>query len=171
MAVVNLKSTATTNATAQPRVQNSVGLEGGTMVRAVNGFATLANGDDIGSVYRIGKIRSSDYVDRVRIVSADVGTTAIANVGLYDLLSASNGGTVVDADFFASAVSLNGGAIDTDITFESGAAGGLYTNAEKRVWECLGLSADPGKEYAVALTLTAASDAAGTVLLRVTVVR
>ena len=64
-----------------------------------------------------------------------------------------------------------GGAIDTDATFEAAAAGGLYTNGEKRVWEALGLSTDPGKEYDVVLGLTAAADAAGTVLVRVYVVR
>lgn len=171
MAVVALKSTAVTNQNATPRVQNAVGNENGGVTRAVNGFANIASGDSVGSTYRIGKIRSSDYMDRLRIVSADIGTTTAADVGLYDVLTASNGGTVVDADFFASAVVLNGGAIDSDITFESAAAGGLYTNGEKRVWEALGLSSDPSKEYDVALTLTGAADAAGTVLLRVYVVR
>lgn len=171
MAVVAVKSTAVTNQTATPRVQNPVGNENGTVVRAVNGFAVMANGDSIGSTYRIGKVRSSDYMDRIRIVSADVGTTGATDVGLYDLLSASNGGTVVDADFFASAVVLSGGAIDSDITFESAAAGGLYTNGEKRIWEMLGLTSDPQKEYDVTLTLTTATDATATVLLRVYVVR
>lgn len=171
MAVVSLKSTAVTNSNATPRVQNSVGLEGGNMVRAVNGFATLANGDSIGSIYRIGKIRSDDFIDRIRMVSADVGTTGAGDLGLYDLLTNTNGGTVVDADFFASAVDFSAGAIDSDVSFEAGAAGGLYTNSEKRVWESLGLSADPGKEYDVAITLTTAANAAGSVLVRVTVVR
>lgn len=171
MAVVNLKSTAVTNANATPRTQNPVGIENGTVVRAVNGFANIANGNSTGSTYRVGKIRSADYVDRIRIVSADVGTTTAADVGLYDLLTHSNGGTVVDVDFFASAVSLNGGAVDSDISFEAAAAGGLYTNGEKRVWEALGLTADPHKEYDVVLTLTGDADAAGTVLLRVYVVR
>lgn len=171
MAVVTLKSTAVTNANATPRVQNSVGLEGGKLVRAVNGFATLGSGDDIASKYRFGKIRSDDFVDRIRLVSADVGTAGAGDLGLYDLLTASNGGTVVDVDFFGSAIVLSGGAIDSDVTFESAAAGGLYTNAEKRVWEALGLSTDPGKEYDVTLTLTTATDATGSVLCRVYVVR
>ena len=74
---------------------------------------------------------------------------------------------MVDVDFFASALSLSGGALNgTDITFEAAAAGGLITNAEKRVWEALGLTADPFKEYDIALTLTAAADATGTALFR-----
>lgn len=171
MAVVNVKSTAVTNANALPRVQNTVGLEGGQVVRAVNGNVALGSGDSIASIYRFGKIRSDDYVDRIRMVSADVGTTGAGDLGLYDLLTNSNGGTVVDVDFFGSAIVLSGGAIDSDVTFESAAAGGLYTNSEKRVWEALGLTTDPGKEYDVALTLTTATDATGTVLVRVYVVR
>ena len=171
MAVVAVKSTSVTNANAIPRVQNSIGLADGAVYRAINDTVAVASGDSIGSTYRVGKIRSSDWVDRIRLVSADIGTTAAADLGLYDLLTAANGGAVVDADFFGSAVSLSGGAIDSDVSFESAAAGGLYTNGTKRVWEALGLSADPQKEYDVALTLTAAADAAGTVLMRLYVVR
>lgn len=171
MAVVALKSTAVTNATTTPRVQNPVGVENGQVVR-VQGFAVIANGDSVGSTYRIGKIRSADYVDQIRVYAPDIGTTTAGDLGLYDLLTASNGGSVVDVDFFASALSLNAGALNgSDITFEAAAAGGLITNGEKRVWEALGLTSDPGKEYDVTLTLTGAADAAGTALFRIYVVR
>jgi len=180
MAQVAIKSTAVTNANTTPRTQNTVGIEGGLVVRAVNGLVTLTSGNTEAatlaagaSTYRVGKIRSDDFVDRVRIdTTADMGTTTVVDVGLYDLLTHSNGGTVVDQDFFASSVSLKDGALsNTDLTFEAGAAGGLITNAEKRVWEMLGLSSDPGKEYDVALTLTGACDGTGTALIRVYVVR
>ncbi len=171
MAVVQVNSTTVANANAFPRIQNPRGLADGEVVRAINDQVAVANGDSVGSVYRFGKIRSSDFTDRVRLISADIGTTTAGDIGLYDLLTASNGGAVVDADYFASAVSLSGGAIDSDITYESGAAGGIYTNGNKRVWEALGLTSDPGKEYDVALTLTGAADAAGTVRLQLYVVR
>lgn len=166
MAVVANKSTAITNATASPRVQNSANLVNGNL-RSSQGFAVMANGDSVGSTYRVGRIRSSDRLDCMRIYSPDIGTTTAADIGLYDTTEAANGGTVVDVDFFASALVLNAGALNgTDITFEAAAAGGLIANAEKRVWEALGLSADPFKEYDIALTLTGAADAAGTALLR-----
>lgn len=171
MAVVAVNSASVTAYNAQPRVPVVRGFADGEVVRAINDEVAIASGDSIASVFRFGKIRSSDFVDRLRMVSADIGTTTAGDVGLYDLLTATNGGTVVDADFFGSAVSLNGGAIDSDVTFEAAAAGGLYTNGDRQVWQALGLSADPGKEYDVALTLTGAADAAGTVLLRVYVVR
>ena len=171
MAVVAVKSTSVTNFNSQPRVPVTRGFADGEVVRAVNDTVPVASGDSVASTYRFGKIKSSDYVDRLRLVSSDIGTTTTADIGLYDLLSHSNGGTVVDADYFASAVVLNAGAVDSDVVFEAGAAGGLYTNATKRVWEVLGLTADPSKEYSVVMTLTGAADAAGTVLLRVFVVR
>lgn len=171
MAVVAVNSTSVTSYNSIPRVVVPRGLADGEVVRAINDVVAITSGNSAASIYRFGKIRSSDFVDRLRIVSADIGTTTAGDVGLYDLLTATNGGTVVDVDFFASAVSLNGGAIDSDISFQAAAAGGLYTNGAKRVWEILGLSSDPGKEYDVALTLTGAADASGTVLLRVYVVR
>lgn len=169
MAVVAVNSTSVANYNAQPRVQNPRGKADGEVVRAIGETVAVANGDSVGSVYRFGKIRSSDYVDRIRLVSADIGTTTAGDIGLYR--QQTEGGAVVDADFFASSVVLNAGAIDSDVTFEAGAAGGLYTNGTKRVWEALGLTADPGLEYDVAMTLTGAADAAGTVLMRLYVVR
>lgn len=180
MSQVKVKSTSVSNGTATPRVQNLPGIENGCVVRAINALATLTSGDSANttyaagaSVYRFGKIRSSDFVDRVRIDStADMGTTTVVDVGLYDLGDSSAPGAVVDQDFFGSSVSLKDGALsNTDLTFESAAAGGLIANAEKRVWEALGLSSDPNKEYEVCMTLTAACDGTGTALLRVYVVR
>lgn len=187
MAQVAIKSSAVTNANAIPRVQNTVGLEGGTLVRAVNGLVTLTSGDTQAatlaagaSTYRVGKIRSDDFYHQLRVVTtADAGTTTVVDIGLYDLLTNANGGAVVDQNFFCDSLSLKDGAIVTtgsgvnasDQTFEGGAAGSLITNAEKRVWECLGLTTDPGKEYDVALTLTGACDGTATALVQVIVVR
>jgi hypothetical protein len=170
MAVVNLKSTAITNATAQPAVANSANVQYGNL-RASQGLATITSGDSATSTYRLFRIRSSDRVDLIRIYAPDIGTTTTADLGLYDINSGGGAGAVVDADFFASAFVLNAGAVNgTDITFEAAAAGGLITNAEKRVWECLGLTADPSKEYDVALTLVGAADGAGVVLVRMQMV-
>ncbi len=183
MAQVAIKSAAVTNYTATPRVQNPVGVEGGVLVRAVNGLCTITSGNTEAatlaagaSTYRFGKVRSADYYHAMRIVTtADAGTTTTVDIGLYDI----NGGAVVDQDFFASALSLKDNALVTtgsganaaDQTFEAGAAGGLITNAEKRIWECLGLTSDPGKEYDVAMTLITACDGTATALLQVMVVR
>jgi hypothetical protein len=166
MSVVTTYSTATANSKATPRVQNPAGLERGRLHRS-QGYAVIANGDSVGSVYPICRIRSNDFPDRLRIVAPDIGTTTAADVGLYKIASDGTLGAVKDADFFASAVVLNAGAIDSDITFEAGAAGGDPLKGEKRVWEAAGDTTDPAEEYFVCLTLTGAADAAGNVLLRV----
>lgn len=160
MAVVALKSTAITAIDAKTLVNSS--LVDGTQRQFV-GTASIANGDSIGSTYRIGQFPSNCRVDRITISSPDIGTTAITDIGLYQ--TSENGGAVVDADFFASAVSLKDGALSVvDVTHESA----VYTlaNSEKMLWEALGLSTDPKIMYDLVLTLTAASDAAGVAVLK-----
>lgn len=164
MAVVTTKSTAMTSWTASPKVPVSANLVNGNL-RESQGFAVIANGDSATSKYPLFPIRSSDRVSQILVYSPDIGTTTAGDLGLYK--NDDEGGAVVDVDFFASALSLSGGALNgTDITFEAAAAGGLITNGEKRVWEMLGLSADPHLVYQVVLTLTGAADAAGTALFR-----
>lgn len=164
MAVEARKSTAITNATATPPVINSANIEKGNL-RESQGFANIVNADSIGSTYRLARIRSSDRMSQILLYAPDIGTTTAGDLGLYR--TNADGGAVVDVDFFASAISLNGGALNgSDVTFEAGAAGGLITNGEKRIWECLGLTADPYLEYDITLTLTGAADASGTALFR-----
>lgn len=164
MAVVTTKSTAMTNFTATPKVPNSANVVNGNL-RESQGFAVIANGDSVASKYPLFPVRSSDRVSQILCYAPDIGTTTAGDLGLYRLDD--EGGAVVDVDFFASALSLNGGALNgSDITFEAAAAGGLIANAEKRVWEALGLSADPHLTYQVVLTLTGAADAGGTALFR-----
>lgn len=186
MAQVNIKAAAITNATSMPRVQNSRGIEGGELVRAVNGLCAITSGDTQAatyaagaSVYRFGYIKSSDFYDQLRVICPDIGTTTAIDIGLYAVGNATAPGAVVDQDFFASALALNAGALAETGTaglsafqsFEAGAAGGLATNLNKRVWEALGLTSDPGLTYEVVGTLTGAADGTGTVSVRIYVVR
>lgn len=166
MAVVTTgKSTAITNATATPRVPNSTGIDGG-VVRRKMGFVVLASGDSATSVYRVARLPSNCYMDRIQVQCLDIGTTATIDVGLYYPTTHSNGGTVIDLDCFASAVAVSSGAVNSNVEFEAGAAGGLITNAEKRLWELAGLTSDPGGEFDLTVALAADTDAAGTILVR-----
>ena len=163
MAVVNVKSTQITNRDATPRVINNPRVTSGVKQVALDTIA-IANGDSIASTYRVAQVPSRAIVTAVRISSPDIGTTTAADVGLYR--TTLDGGAVVDADFFASAVSLSGGALSkSDVTYESGIL--TLANAAKPLWEALSLTADPGYDYDVTLTLTAAADAAGTALVEI----
>lgn len=159
-AVVTLKSTAITNADATPIVFNSPSVEKGNE-RISRAVVAIGNGDSIGSTYRIARVRSSDKVNALLFWAPDIGTTTAGSVGLYD--TTANGGAVVSAAFYASAVAFNAGPYNAvDVTYQALAAGGSLANGEKRIWEALGLAVDPMKDYDIAITLTGAADAAGT---------
>lgn len=167
MAVVFIKSTAITNADGPPVVLTNASVGRGELIEAV-GTAEVASGDSINSTYRLARVKSNSRVSRV-LISSDAVTAAAADVGIYR--TAADGGAVVDADFFASAQSIAAAIVNTDITHEAdaadaGASFGLQ-DVEKPLWLALGLTADPMIEYDVALTLTAAATAAGTVSLKV----
>ena len=164
-AVVAVKSTPVTNADATPAVLNKANVDGGR-VRQKRGVATAANGDSIASTYRFCRIKSNDLVSKVLLDNATWGAACTMDIGLYQ--TAANGGAVVDADLFAAAVDMNTANRALDVTRESGII--TVANMEKRVWELLGLSADPQRDYDVAGTLVAAAAAAGAMCVTVEVV-
>jgi hypothetical protein len=168
MPVVNLKASAVTNADAATQTVNRLAVQGGRLYESV-GFVETNADDSIGSIYRMVRVKSNDRISRV-LLSNDAITSGAANVGIYEV-PAVNGGAVVDADFFASAVSIASAQVHADITHEADAAdaGAGYglADTEKPLWQALGLAADPNKWYDVALTLTAATTAAGTISLKV----
>ncbi|KRP91055.1 hypothetical protein TX25_18835 [Pseudomonas lactis] len=167
MAVVTTKSLAVTNSDALPQTLSPQRIDGGRLRERV-GFVEATATDSIGSVYRLMRINSVDRVSRL-LLSCDAITTAAGNIGLYDV-TAVNAGAVVDADFFTSAQDLSAALVNTDVTHEADAAdagaGFGLADIEKPLWQALGLAADPGKQYDVAITLTAAATGAGTVSLK-----
>ncbi len=136
----------------------------GASVESAVAQVALANGDSIGSVLRFVRIPSNARIVDVRLFNTAV-TAGAGDVGLYQI--ASNGGAVVDADFFSAAASIATASAGTSVGF-----GNVLTpaNRDKRLWEALGLASDPGRDYDVAITLTAATTAAGTAGVDVTYV-
>lgn len=161
MAVVAVKSTLVTNADALPAVLNSPRVDGGFERIEVSTVA-ITSGDTTASTYRMFRVPSNAVMTDLRIYSPDIGTTTIADIGLYR--TAKDGGAVQDADFFASALSLKDGALNgVDVLHE--AAVFTIANSGKELWDALGLTSDPSVFYDVALTLTGDADATGTVKL------
>lgn len=158
MAVVNTKSTSITNLDAgdlNPDYKSR-----GVLREAVDTLEVVS-GDSIGSTYRMFRVWSGWRVSDI-ILDCDAITTCAADIGIYK--NARDGGAVVDADFFASAQSLATALNSQNVTNESGVVD--IANKGKRLWEQLGLTADPGLWYDVVVTLTAAAGSAGTVTLR-----
>ncbi len=162
MGVVNTTCTAITNGDATPRVLSNPVIQGAT-VKENCGIVAAVSGDSIASTYRIGRVRSNARVSQILISNTAI-TTCAGDVGLYKI--AADGGAVVDADFFASAVSLATAQSNVDVTHEAGGTGNTYgdlTKKEMPLWQALGLTSDPNLFYDVVITLTAAAGSAGVV--------
>lgn len=167
MAVVTTKSTAVTNGDALPQALSPQKIDGGRLRERV-GVIEAVSGDSIASIYRLLRVNSGDRVSRL-LLSCDAITTCAGDIGVYDI-TAVNAGAVVDVDFFASAQSLAAALVNVDVGHEAdpadaGAGFGL-ADVEKSLWQALGLAADPGKQYDIAVTLTAAAGSAGTIALK-----
>lgn len=162
MAVVTVKSGVLTNRDASPQVFSNPALQA-SFLREQVGVLELASGDSIASLLKFFSIPSNARLSQLLLFCDDVGTTGAMDLGLYR--TTKDGGAVVDADFFGSAIVLSGGALNgVDITHEST----VYDidDLEKMIWQALGLTEDPQTFYDVVGTLTTASDAAATVGLK-----
>lgn len=161
MAVVTTKSAVITNRDSSPKVISNANLAKGALQEFV-GVCAVASGDSVGSKYLFGAIPSNARMSELKVYCPDIGTTTAMDVGLYR--TTDDGGAVVDADFFSAAVVLNAGAVNgTEITHGNVIS---VANAEKMLWQALGLAADPKVNYDVVGTLTGAADAAGSVALK-----
>lgn len=164
MAVVTTKSDPIGDRDTVPRVDAIPAHKSKGKVRRAIGMVESVSGDDIASKYIMLELPSNACVKNVFLSCDDIGSTTIADIGVYQ--TTAKGGAVVDADFFGSAVSLKDGALTrSNVTHESGAYN--IDDLEKPLWEALGLTEDSDRTYDLVLTLTAASDAAGTIILEV----
>ncbi|UOF83097.1 hypothetical protein [Caudoviricetes sp.] len=149
MAAENLKSAVITNATATPLVLSNSNIANGVL-REGCGSITPAAAAEVASTYRFCRLPSNCRVSQILISCAAFTTAGAVDVGIYQ--TSENGGAVVDADLFASAVALTAAKDNSDVTHES--AEYSLAEREKMLWEVLGLSADSNREYDVAMTVT-----------------
>lgn len=167
MATVSVSSTQITNRDASPRVMSNARITRGSLLCSCGTVETSA-ADDIGSKYKLAQIPSNACVKQLLLSCDSLGTAGAADIGIYQ--TTDNGGAVVDQDFFASAQALTSALANSDVTFEANGADASYDKSmvEKPLWQALGLTADPKRDYDVVATLTAATVSAGTVSLQVT---
>ena len=144
MAIVDRNSTTIANSIATPPVALSPPRNASNL-REVAAIITPAADDTANSIGRFFRIPSNARVSQLLWSSADATTAGVVSVGLYQ--TAENGGAVVDADLFATLDLAGGPYNNLDITFESGEY--TYAESEKPLWEVLGLTADPQREYDV----------------------
>lgn len=162
MAVVNTKSTAITNRDSKPVTLTNAHLVRGTLFEAVGTVETAAADDD-GSVYRFARVRSSDRIATIMLANDAITSGTDYDCGIYR--TASDGGAVVVKDVFADGLDLSSASAFRDVAYHDQAAD--ISEVQMRVWERLGLTADPMIEYDVCLTANTVGSAAGTLSMRV----
>ncbi len=138
------------NFEATPQVANSAGLLHG-VVRVAQGTIVVAAGDsDDDDIVMLAPIPSNAVVPNIFVGSDTFGGSCTFNVGIYQ-----TDGTVVDEDYFATAVA--DAAALADVRHE---AADINT-AGKMMWEMAGASSDPGGFYYIAATMAAAGGTEG----------
>jgi hypothetical protein len=162
MGTSSLKSTVITNRDASPRVASNANLAGGILRSAV-GSATAAAADDTNSRYRVIRIPTNAYVRAVYVSSVAQGGSGAVNVGVYR--ATADGGAVVSATLFASALSVVSAVSRSDVTNQST----NYTAAkrEQPLWQAAGLTSDPGGELDLVIAPSAALTNGGAIAAEV----
>jgi hypothetical protein len=155
---LTLKGTALANRQSTPRVLNNPGRGSGAPVKCAVGYlASVTASLSITSVIRLVEIPSNALVLDVQFQSG-AQTAGKFDIGLYR--NNDDGGAVVDADLFASAVDCASAVALASVIGESG----QLTMAEQSLplWSAAGASADPKSTYDVALTVVTTDVTTGT---------
>lgn len=175
MAVENLKSTAITNLDASPIVSNTSGIGSPAVFRNNDGFVTISASASAGSTYRMVRVPSNAIIKSVNLETEAQGAGAV-NVSAYysdsttDGTKVSNIGLIVPTtgdQFWASDVDISAALKPTDVTNESG--NNPIANRQKRLWDALGLTTDPGGffDFVLVVHTTAITTGTGKTYLRV----
>lgn len=146
MAIVQVDSEIISN--IKTGTLNDSRVDGGRIKRKV-GIFTIDTTDDAGSTYRVFRIPSDAIIIDMRHFTVD-GITGLSaeNWGLYDI----DDGPVVDEDLLVDGRTMATPSPAGNIQVGRGNG---FTEASRvqQIWERIGLSADPHKEYDVVLTL------------------
>lgn len=168
MSTEAVKSTPITNLDATPPVMNTAGKGGPARLHQVDGYAAVADAVTSGSTYRLCRVPSNAVVKHVRVCMDAAVTTFTNDIGVYysdDASKPAADGTVIDADFFGSAVALAAIVAPTDYINESG--NNDAAQRQQPLWQAVGLSSDPGVQLDIVLTNTATNSGAGVVYMEV----
>ncbi len=162
MAVItDVHSAAIEAANSSPPTLVSPGTFGGVIHRQTQRVAIVDN-ESIGSIKRFFRVKSTDTVLSIRYLTSETLTALAADVGLYR--TEMDGGAVVDADAYASAVSLATASIGEGVSIGHEARG--VDVIGQPVWDDIASqTTDTKLEYDIAITITTAVTDPGTLTL------
>ena len=161
MAVVNTLGANITKLNATP-VQNVDAAISGGKLRSQADVVSIAAADDDNSTFRVARVHSSWRVAAINRRNTAITGGTDYHVGLYR--TAADGGAVVDADAYASSISLATAATSpVDDSFEARSV----ANIQNRVYQDAGLTTDPNVFYDIVYTGNTVGTVAGTLAVDV----
>lgn len=147
---LTLKGVAITNRQAVPRVLNNPGLGVGAIEKCGGDYLlSVPAALSATSVIRLGSVPSSAIVTSLNFTSGAQAAGA-GDVGVYR--TNADGGAVVDADLFASALAVTAASLNVDILNESGV--NTVTKQFQPLWQAAGMATDPKSMLDLAFTVT-----------------
>jgi hypothetical protein len=146
--MADIKSTHISNLDGEGYNPGNVSILGGRVRRKCVSIveAAAATNDD---VMRFFRIKSNANIHDFRISHGARTDSTDVNIGLHDI----NGGAAVDDNLFADAYSPALAADNVSLTPGDAASPLTFDKKDQMIWELLGLSVDPNKEYDVTITL------------------
>lgn len=131
--------------------------------RGKEGIVAVTTNDSTTSQYRFCRVNSGDSPKQILLGSDALGGSCAVKLGLYEVDSTTAAeSTTANEALFASSVSLVSAVVPTDERFNALAGNTMG----QRIWELLGLSSDPVKEYDLCATLTAVAASNGDLSFR-----
>lgn len=163
MATNNTKSAAITGLDASPLVRANAWIHGGNL-KHFTGLVEGGGTDSAGTTFRFFRVPSWMRIATLNLGNDAGGTSAKVDIGFYRI--AAEGGAAVHTSILASAVSIATARPFTNVLYTSSdGAATKIDQAEKRIWELLGLTSDPNLEYDVVATVVDDVDNAATYVL------
>ncbi len=147
--MANVYSQLATNDVATPRVANPSITHKGHFREASARAVTAADQADNDIIW-MHRVPTNCRISELLLTAADATTGGAIDIGLY--YPPELGGTVIDRDFFASALALTGGPF-AEVDEKNESTTYTLTKQQQPLWEAVGLSADPGGEFYICATV------------------
>jgi hypothetical protein len=160
--VASVKSLSILNSDAQaPSVPSY--LSKGQVLSTV-GVAKVSATDTAGSMYKLCRVPSGARITSMKMDSSEMEGFTSGSIGLYTTQNTSaTQGSPVCPELFGAGIDFSGSEDEAyDVLFDNLA----IDQAEKRIWELMGLDADPFILYDIVVTSVVQSGCEGAINMR-----
>lgn len=177
MGTSHLKATAITNLDATPFTPNTGGAGAPARLKSVEGFVTTVASDAAGSTYQLVRVPSNAIIKTLLFRSAaqaagKVQLSAYYSDSTIDGTAPAKQGLVVPttgAGFFADDIDCSSAVTPQDKLGTGTTPGWTMDLWNKRLWDALGLTSDPGGYIDIVAVVHTTAITTGAALLGVSV--